>query len=195
MRMASVAWTVLLPLVLFARDIPELPQYHERAVDNYPYVMSDAEGRFYARSTPADNRGTTGTTQIYRVGEGRRDKLLTTYKWYERPRRLILCGNPETNEVTVVLHNFRAGLDIQNVKNETALSFFAGGTVLMTYRVKDLEQFGVKDATPEQPFYIPNYVMEGCKRVGESKYAITLRTNSGKRIQFDFLTGRPFPAQ
>ena len=194
MRIAWVAWVVLLPLVVFAQDAPELPPYREPAVDNYPYVMSDAEGRFYARAAPADNHGTTGTTKIYRVGEGRRDKLLTTYKWYARPRTLILCGNPETNEVTVVLHNFRAGLDVQNVKNATALRFFAGGMSLMRYRAKDLEQFGVKDATPDQPFYIPNYVMEGCERVGESEYAITLRTNSNERLQFDFLTGRPFPA-
>ncbi len=197
MRIAWVAWVILLPLVVFAQDVPELPQYRACAVDNYPYLMSDAEGRFYARATPADNHGTTGITKIYRVGEARRDKLLATYKWYARPHSVILCGNPDTNEVAVVLHNQRSGLDIQNVKNETVLRFFRGGMSITTYRVKDLEQFGAKvnRLAPEHPFYIQDYVVEGCMRVGESQYAFTLRTSSNKRIQFDILTGRRAQAQ
>ena len=196
MRIAWVAWVILLPLVMFAQDVSELPQYRSVAPQPYPYLISDAEGRFYARATPAENHGGTGITKVYRVGEASRDKLLATYKWYAEPRSVILCGNPDTNEVAVVLYNHSSGLDIENVENKTVLRFFAGGTSVITYRVKDLEQFGakVKRLAPEQ-FYSPDYVVEGCLRVGESQYAFTLRTNSNKRIQFDILTGRRIQAQ
>ena len=76
MRMACVAWVTLLPLVVFAQEVSELPQYHGLAADNYPYLVSDAEGRFYARAIPADSRGGSGITRIYRVEEAGRDKLL-----------------------------------------------------------------------------------------------------------------------
>ena len=147
MRLAWIAWAIILLPIAFAQDSSELPPYRARAVDNYPYVVSDAEGRFYARAIPADDHGTTGSTNIYRVGETHPDKLLATYEWYARPQTLVLCGNPDTNEVAVVLHNFRAGLRIRNPKNDTALRFFAGGRSLMTYRAEDLAQFGVKDRT------------------------------------------------
>ncbi|MCH8057394.1 MAG: hypothetical protein IIB78_05960 [Proteobacteria bacterium] len=87
-------------------------------------------------------------------------------------------------------------VDIQNVENKTVLRFFGGGKPLSAYRVEDLEQFGakVKRLAPEQ-FYIPDYVVEGCLKVGESEYVFTLQTNANKRIQFDILTGRRIQAQ
>jgi hypothetical protein len=87
MRTAWVSWIILLPLIVSAQEISEVPPYNAPEPDNYPYVVSGAEGRFYARATPADNRGTTGVTKVYRVEEARRDKLLATYEWYSTSER------------------------------------------------------------------------------------------------------------
>ena len=192
MRMACVACMMLLPLVVLAQEVPEMPPYHAREAENSPYLLSDAEGKFYVRATPAGKTGEDGTTRVYRVGADGNDELLTTYKWYARPRRVRLCGNPDTNEVAVVLHDPRSGLDIENVKNETVLRFFGGGTALMTYRVKDLEQMGiqVKRIAREHPFYRQDYVVQGCERIGESEYAFTLLTSGNKRVRFDVRTGK-----
>jgi hypothetical protein len=103
-----------------------------------------------------------------------------------------LCGDPETTEVAVVLHYKSSGRDIENVPNNIVLRFFSGGESGMTYRVQDLQQFGapLKRLAPEHPFYIQDYVVDGCERITESLYAFTLRTNGNKRIRFDILTGR-----
>ena len=196
MRVVWIGWVVLLPLVVSAQDFSELPQYHSLAPQPYSYVISDSEGKFYARAIPLDIHDAAGITKVYRVGDASPDKLLTTYDWYAEPKSVILCGNPDTNEVAVVLYNHSSGLDIQNVENKTVLRFFGGGKPLSAYRVEDLEQFGakVKRLAPEQ-FYIPDYVVEGCLKVGESEYVFTLQTNANKRIQFDILTGRRIQAQ
>ncbi len=184
MRVVWIGWVVLLPLVVSAQDFSELPQYHSLAPRPYSFVISDSEGKFYARAIPLDIHDAAGITKVYRVGDASPDKLLATYNWYAEPKSVILCGNPDTNEVAVVLYNHSSGLDIENVENKTVLRFFGGGKPLITYRVEDPEQF-----------YIPDYVVEGSLKVGESEYVFTLQTNANKRIQFDILTGRRIQAQ
>jgi hypothetical protein len=197
MRGAWLSLVALLPLAVLAQDLSEVSPYNAPEPDNYPYIVSGVEGRFYVRATPADNRGTTGITKVYRVGESRRDKLLATYRWYARPRNVILCGNPDTNAVAVVLHYKRSGRDIQNVPNEIVLKFFGSSESSVAYRVKDLEQFGaqVKRLAPEHSFYTQDYVVDGCERITKTQYVFTLRTESNKRIRFDIPTGRRIEPQ
>ena len=193
MRMAWLAWSILLSVTAPAQDLSERPPYREVARDNYTYVVSNAGGRFYARAIPADKRGEAGITKVHRVRDGGEDEVLDSYDWYATPRTVILCGNPFTNEVAVVRHEPRSGLDIDDVGNEIVLRFFRGGKLLETYRVRDLERLGatIKRLSPEHSFYTQDYVVDGCERIGESQYAFTLRTSGNRRIQFDIRTGRP----
>ena len=190
MRTTWMVWGMLLTTVVVAEEPAELPPYLERAGDNYAYVLSDARGWFYLRAIPGSAHGDAGTTRVYRVQDDGQDELLTTYKWYSNPLAAILCGNPDTNQLAVVIHYRSVGLDIRDVKNEPVLKFFADGTLLATYRVEDLVRLGapLKQLSPEL-FYTQDYEVEGCKRLGKKLYAFTLRTPGERRIQFDITSG------
>ena len=190
MRIAWIALGILVATVVVAEELAQLSPYLERVVEKYPYVVSDAEGRFYVRATPRDAGGSEGVTKAYRVTDDGDDKLLATYEWCARPRSVILCGNPDTNKLAVVTHVRASGRDIQNVEERTVLKFFGGGTRLADYGVYDLVRLGarIKQLSPE-PFYRQEYTVEGCRKIREDLYVLTLRIFDNKQINFDIESG------
>ena len=187
----GVAASALIATVVVAEELAQLPPYHQRMVEKYSYVVSDADGRFYVHATPPDAAGgSEGITKAYRVTDDGDDKLLATYEWYARPRTVILCGNPSTNTLAVVTHVRASGRDIQNVEDRTVLKFFGGGTRLADYGVHDLAELGarIKQLSPE-PFYKQEYKVQGCTKINEDLYVFTLRTFDHKQINFDIESG------
>lgn len=71
-----------------------------RAAGNRPYVQASDGGAFYARCLPAGEKGTKGTTTVYRVrSEG--DEPVDRYEWYA-PGGVFLGWSPIRGKVAVL---------------------------------------------------------------------------------------------
>ena len=133
---------------------------------NYSYVLSDADGDFYARGTPPADTGGKGVTKVYRVMADGTDKHVATYDWYVhpegRPYGLHLCGNPDTGEVALLLHTMWFGRgNWKETADKNVLEFFRDGRHLASYSVADLATMGIEiKRIPETDSYEADYQLQ-----------------------------------
>lgn len=158
---------------------------------NFPYVQSGPDGVFYARCIPDEDRGTKGTTRVFRVGK-ERDEPVDAYDWYAKGG-VVLGWSPLAGKVAIMAVG---GPPSAGSGAPAALSFHLGGKLLASYAADELKRrWGAETmlrSTPGEEQIA--FQVVGCEQVpGTNDYRFVIEM-LGRRVSFDVLTGRP-PAE
>ena len=158
-----------------------------KPVQNRPYVTSmDSQGVFYVRCIPDENKGTKGTTKIFRVRQDG-DELLDSYGWYA-PRGVVLGWSPVSGQVAVMS---MTGEEETTRIDAIQFSFHMGGKLLRAYTTEDLRKL---------QFHIPEnrrigssaFRVIGCEQVPRTnRYVFSIDDYNGRKVSFDITSGQP----
>ena len=164
-----------------------------RVMANRPYVTSMG-GVFYARAIPDEEKGTRGTTTIYRVRRDQ-DEVVERHAWFA-PGGLHLGWSPIAGKVAAMA----VGADAVNDPNQRVeFTFYIGPTRLTTYTTADLLALGATlSRGADEHVRRADMRIVGCEQIhGTNDYVfrVVLHTSQGeKTIDFDILTGKPYDA-
>ena len=161
---------------------------------NQPYVAC-LGGVFYARAIPDEDRGSKGTTTIYRVRRDQ-DEVVERHAWYASGG-LHLGWSPIAGKVsTMALSRDMA----KDPAEQVEFSFYIGVQHLATYTTADLAKLGALVLpTGDSERRGAALRVVGCEQIpgtNEYVYRVILTSSAGaKTIDFDVLTGKPYDAK
>ncbi|MEM7601690.1 MAG: hypothetical protein AAF357_09770 [Verrucomicrobiota bacterium] len=113
--------------------------------ENRPRVHSFSSGAYYVRTTPKDNYGEEGFTQVFKVGKVK-DELIDEYPVFMRGE-LFLEWSPIRGKwclVHVEPVRITDESEFSKIGLISRLRFFMGGKELRTYSSDDLEELGLR---------------------------------------------------
>ncbi|HOX56393.1 MAG TPA: hypothetical protein P5205_07085 [Candidatus Paceibacterota bacterium] len=155
---------------------------------NRPYVACIQGGTYYARCVPSGKSDSAGSTDIYRVGR-EKDERVTHFDWYSRDG-LVLGWSPIAGEVAVVA---RPGEPADTPDKQIELSFYLGGKHLRSWTTADLQELGatVGGAMEAEPVTRrAEFQLGGWEQIDNSnEYVFSIQFAGGKKVSFDILTG------
>jgi hypothetical protein len=162
-----------------------------KAAANRPYVECLKGGAFYARCIPSGKFDSAGTTDIYRVGM-EKDERIAHYEWYSRDG-LVLGWSPIAGEVAVMA---RRSEPAESPDKQIELSFYLGGKLLKSWSTTDLQKLGatVDWAKAEKPMVRgAEFQLGGWEQIDNSnEYVFSVQFAGGKKVSFDILTGEVY---
>ncbi len=163
-----------------------------KAAFNRLYVQSmQGGGVFYARCIPAEQTGTAGFTDIYRVRrEG--DERVDHYDWYS-PQGLVLGWSPIAGQVAVMA---RRREPAATPDQQVELGFYLGGRHLKSWTTAELQALGATVAAIREdnpPGKFAEFQLLGCEQIDNSnEYVFTVQFSGRKKAAFDILTGNVY---
>jgi hypothetical protein len=159
---------------------------------NQPYVAC-LGGVCYARAIPDEEKGTKGTTTIYRIRRDK-DQVVEQHAWFAGGG-LHLGWSPIAGKVAAMAVHREPAKDLAE---QVEFRFFIGDQPLATYTTADLIKMGARqdrNAEGDGRAHADVRVV-GCEQIhGTNEYVfrVVLNTLGGeKTIDFDVLTGRPY---
>jgi hypothetical protein len=164
-----------------------------KVMANSPYVTS-LGGVFYARAIPDEEKGTKGTTTIYRVRRDQ-DEVVERHAWYA-PGGLHLGWSPIAGKVAAMAVG---GDAVKDPGKRVELKFYIGPERLTTYTTGDLLALGATlGRGADEDVRRANMRIVGCEQIQNTNdyvFRVVLHTSQGERtIDFDILTGKPYDA-
>ncbi len=183
-KLALLSATILLTLSGVSRPGPV---FADTVDPNTPRVTASAYGGCYARAIPRDDFLQIGTTEIYQVTAGPRDRLLFSFDWYSGSIYLQ-CGAPgsESADLSLVrMGNWPDGEEASD--QDLAIEFFHGGKSVARYTTLDIA--GSKDNVRRSASHY-----EVIAKIDGYSYAerFGITTTDGRALEFDIKTGQPF---
>ena len=112
--------------------------------ENFPVVHSFVDGRYYLRSTPTEDYGTAGKTELYRVTKDG-DELVDRYDVYMRGQ-LFLGWLPDLGKWAIVQLEPRrivSNDERQKIGDVARLVFYLAGAKVREYPQEDLADMGL----------------------------------------------------
>ncbi len=162
-----------------------------KAAANRPYVESMKGGAFYARCIPSGKFDSAGSTDVYRVGM-EKDERVAHYDWYSRDG-LVLGWSPIAGEVAVMA---RRSEPADSPDKQIELGFYLGGKLLRSWSTAELQKLGatVGWVKAEKPMVRgAEFQLGGWEQVDNSnEYVFTVQFAGGKKASFDILTGEVY---
>jgi hypothetical protein len=161
---------------------------------NQPYVTC-LGGVFYARAIPDEEKGSKGTTTIYRVRRDQ-DEVVDRHAWYASGG-LHLGWSPIAGKISAMALSRDTAKD---PAEQVEFSFYIGTQHLTTYTTADLAKMGgLIHPTGDTDRRGAAFRVTGCEQIpgtNEYVYRVVLETSAGeKTVDFDVLTGRPYDAK
>ena len=180
-----------LALFLIGVGLVSIAGAKSRVATNEPYVTC-LGGTFYARAIPDEEKGTKGTTTIYRVRRDQ-DEVIERHAWYA-PDGLHLGWSPIAGKVAAMAVG---GTPTKDPSERVEFRFYLGAEHLTTYTTADLIKLGLwSNGLQHESRRTHGLRVVGCEqipRTNEYVFRIVLDTNQGeKTIDFDILTGKPY---
>jgi hypothetical protein len=162
-----------------------------KAAVNRPYVECMKGGAFYARCIPTGKFDSAGSTDIYRVGM-EKDERVAHYDWYSRDG-LVLGWSPIAGKVAVMA---RQGEAADALERQIELSFYLRFKLLKAWSTADLQKLGatVDWIKVERPMTRwAEFQLAGWEQIDNSnEYVFSVQFTGGKKVSFDILTGEVY---
>jgi len=154
-----------------------------KPVANRAYIQSGPDGVSYARCLPDADKGSAGTTKVYKVGRDK-DELVDTYDWYTS-RGVTLGWSPIAGKIAVMA----LGGKTPDGSAQVELSFYLGGKMLASYTAEDLRALGVEVERRADPGQVDMSAV-GCEQIPRTNDYVFVIESRRKRLAFDILTGK-----
>lgn len=162
--------------------------FADEEASNSVHVVSATYGTHYAKSIPAENSGTKGQTQIYRVTKDK-DELEHTYDWFAS--QIYLQGTAKGTAV-VRLGPWARGHEAG--KDDLAIAFYLNGKLLKGYSTLDIAGKPDKVQSSTSHYSVLGKV-SGFRWIDSNDYAFDVTGPDDKTISFDISTGEIIPRE
>jgi len=167
--------------------------------ENHTVVHSFEGGRYYLRSTPDDDFGTAGKTELYSVKKGG-DELQETFPVYMRGELFLgwISMGGKWALVQVVPERIRSNDDYRKLGKVSRLVFYLGGEKIKEYPAAELAKLGMVRVSrnPRQPGDF-SAVGNDYTQPGRFPFKFTIINEKTKKdwITFDLETGKLLQAE
>lgn len=168
--------------------------------ENRPIVQSAFDGSYYIRSTPNEDYGNSGKTEVFRVTKDG-DELIDEYPIYMRGE-LFLGWSPIVGGWAVVhLEPLRitSNNDYHKIGKVSRLAFYIKGKELKIYTQEDLTNLGLNKHTGRLSAS-RNFTVQGIKQIPRTNHYVfqVTKMNAERKeeiLSFDITTGERYKAK